>query len=85
MDKSGNIKWYVDAALAVHKDMRRNNGVFVNMITVRACVQSINNNKNTNISTETELFIVDNVLTQVICTGYFPKEKGYEIHYNVIY
>ena len=38
-----------------------------------------------NISTESEIGIVDDVLTQVIWTQYFLKEQVYEIHDNVIY
>ena len=33
IDKSGNIKWYVDAAFAVHKDMRSHTGGFMTMGT----------------------------------------------------
>ena len=33
IDKSGNIKWYVDAAFAVQKDMRSHTGVFLTMGT----------------------------------------------------
>ena len=33
IDKSGNIKWYVDALFAVHKDMRSHTGDFMTMGT----------------------------------------------------
>ena len=33
IDKSGNIKWYVDASFAVHKDTRSHTGGFMNMGT----------------------------------------------------
>ena len=33
IDNYGNIKWYVDAAFAVHKDMRGHTGGFVIMGT----------------------------------------------------
>ena len=38
---SGNIKWYVDAAFAVYKDMRSHTGGFMTMGTGGAYVQSI--------------------------------------------
>ena len=41
IDKSGNIKWYVDAEFVVHQDMRSHNDGFMNMGTVGAYVQSI--------------------------------------------
>ena len=31
IDKSGNIKWYVDAFFAAHKDMRSHTGGFMTM------------------------------------------------------
>ena len=68
IDKSGNIKWYVDAAFAVHKDMRSHTGGFMSMGTRWAYVQSIKQNLNTKSSTEAELVGVDDVLTQVIWT-----------------
>ena len=40
VDKYGNIKWYIDAAFAVHKDMRSHTGGFMNMLTDRAYFQS---------------------------------------------
>ena len=40
---------------------------------------------NTKSSTEAELVVVDDILTQVICTRYFLKEQGYMIHNNIIY
>ena len=66
IDKSGNIKWYVDAAFAVHKDMRSHTGSFMTMGTEGDYVQSSKQKLNTNSSTETELVGVDDVLTQVI-------------------
>ena len=40
IDKSGNIKWYVDASFAVHTDMRSHTGGFMTMGTGGAYVQS---------------------------------------------
>ena len=50
-ENSKNIKWYVDAAFLVHKDMRSNTGGFIDMVTVRAYVQFIKQKLNTNSST----------------------------------
>ena len=84
IDKSGNIKWYVDASFAVHKDMRSRTGGFMTMGTGGAYVESSKTKLNTKISTEDELVKVDDVLTQVIWNRYFLKEQGYMIHDNVI-
>ena len=68
IDKSGNIKWYVDASFSVDKDMRSHTGGFMTMGTGGAYVQPRKKNLNTKSSTEAELVGVDDVLTQVIWT-----------------
>ena len=83
--KSGNIKWYVDTAFVVHKDMMINTGGFIAMKTWWAYVQSRKENLNTNNSTETDIFGVGDVLNKIISTQYSFKEQGFEIHDNVIY
>ena len=75
-DKSRNIKWYVDASFAVHKDMRSHTGGFMTMRTGGVYVQSIKQKLKTKSSTETELVGVDDVLTQVIWTRNFQKGTG---------
>ena len=55
------------------------------MVTVGSYVQSSKQKLKTKCSTKAELVVVDDVLTQVICTRYFLKEQGYIIHGNVIY
>ena len=62
---SGIIKWYIDAAFSVHKDMRSHTGGFMTMGTEGVYVQSRKNNLNTKSSTEVEIVLVDDVLTQV--------------------
>ena len=71
--KSGNIKWYFDAAFAVHKYMRSHNGDLMNMGTGGAYVHSSKQNMNTKSSTEAKLVGLDDVLTQVIRNQYFLK------------
>ena len=68
IDKSGNIKWYIDAAFTVHKDMGSHTGGFMTMGIGGAYVQSRQHNLNTKISTEADILGVDDVLTQVIWT-----------------
>ena len=53
--KYENIKWYVDAAFVVHKDMRIHTGGLMKMVKVGAYSQSIKNKLNTKSSTEAEL------------------------------
>ena len=73
IEKSGNMKQYVDAAFAVNKNMRIHTSGFMTMVTGGAYVKSIKQNMNTKSSTEAEFFGVDDVLTQVIWNQYFLK------------
>ena len=66
-DRSVNVKWYVDAASAVQKDMQSHTGGFMTMVTEGVYFQSIKK-KNIKISTDAKLVRVVNVLTQVIWT-----------------
>ena len=73
IDKSENIKWYVDASFLLHKDMRSHTGGFMNMRTGGSYVQSSKQKLNTKSSTEVKIVGVDDVLTQVIWNRYFLK------------
>ena len=71
IDKSGNIKSYVDAAFVVHKNTKILTGGFMTTGTGEDYVQPIQ--KKTNSWTEAKLVGVDNVLTQVLVTQYLLK------------
>ena len=64
INKSENLKWYVDAAFSVHRDMSSHTGGFVTMGTGGVYVQSRKHNLNTKSSTDANLVGVDDVLTQ---------------------
>ena len=68
IDKSGNIKCYIDAEFEVHKYMRSHTGSFMTMVTGGAYVQYIKQKLNTNSSTEEDIVRVGGVLSQVIWT-----------------
>ena len=65
-EKSGNIKWYIDAEFEVYKDMRSYTGGFLTMGTGVAYSQSRKQKINKKSSTEAELAGVNDLLTQVI-------------------
>ena len=52
IDKPVNIKWYIDAAFAIHKDTRSHNDGFMTTGKGWAYVQSSKQKLNTNMSTE---------------------------------
>ena len=85
IDKSGNIKWYVDALFAAQKDTMSHTGGFMTMGTGGAYVQSSKQKLNNKSSTKANLVGVDDFLTQVIWTWYFLKEQRYTINDNIMY
>ena len=74
IENSRNIKWYVNSAFAVHKDIRSHTGGFMTMVTGGSYFQYIKQKLNTNTSTESKIFGVGDVMTQVVWTRYFLKE-----------
>ena len=85
INKSVNIKLYVDAEFAVQKDTRSHTGGLIAMGIVGAYVQSRKQNLNITGSTKSEIVGIDDVLNQVIWTRYLLKDQVYNIHNNIIY
>ena len=85
INKSGNIKWYVDVEFAENKDMGSHTGGFMNMGTGGVYVKSSKQKLKTKSSTGAKLVRVYDVPNQVIWTRYFLKEHGYIINNNIIY
>ena len=65
-DKSGNIKWYIDAVFVMHMDMRSHNSGFITMGTGWSYVQYTKQKLHTKSSTEVDIVGVDYFLNQVI-------------------
>jgi hypothetical protein len=86
MDKSGKIRWYIDAAFAVHNDMKSHTGA---MMTMRqegaASAQSSKQKLNTKSSTESEFLGVDDNISQVIWSKYFLEAQDEVINDNIVY
>ena len=55
IDNAGNIKWYVGAALALHKETRSHTDGFIIMVTGGYYVQCSKQKLNTKSSTDVEL------------------------------
>ena len=80
-----SIRWYVDAAFAVHNDMKSHTGAIVTFGKGEAYAKSSKQKLNTKSSTEAEFVGVDDILTQMLWTRYFLVEQGYSIKDNVVY
>jgi len=84
-DQSGNIYWYVDAAFAVHNDMRGHTGTIMTM-GQGAIVGIFNKQKiNTKSSTEAELVGVDEPLSLILWSRMFAEAQGMRIKDNILY
>ena len=59
INKSGNIKWYVDVAFAVHKGTRNHTSGLINIGKIGDYVKSNQQNLITKSSTEAEIIIAD--------------------------
>ena len=85
IDISGVARWYVDAAFAVHPDMRSHTGAFMTMGR-GAFISSSNKQKiNTRSSTEAELIGVDDVISTIIWTKLFLQEQGINIKTHIVF
>jgi hypothetical protein len=78
------IKWWVDAAFAVLKDMHSHTGGVMSMGAGAAYSSSQKQKMNTKSSTETELVGANDVLPQILSTQYFLKAQGYGTN-NMLY
>lgn len=79
------IKWYVDAAFAVHPDFKSHTGGLMTFGT--GAVQSISRKQklNTKSSTEAELVGADDVSTLMLWTKLFMEAQGYDIDKNILF
>ena len=73
------IKWYVDAAFAVHTDYKSHTGG--TMTFGQGAVQTISRKQklNTRSSTEAELVAADDVSVMILWTKLFLEEQGYTV------
>ena len=84
-DKTKIVKWYLDAAFAVHKDFKSHTGG--NMTLGKGAIQSISVKQKTNTrsSTEAELVSWDDIISKVMWTKLFLEAQGYGIDQNLVY
>ena len=79
------VKWFVDAAFAVHPDFKSHTGAIMTMGD--GAIQSISRKQklNTRSSTESELVGVDDVSVMILWTKLFLEAQGYDIRQNVVF
>ena len=79
------IKWYVDAAFAVHPDFWSHTGGVMTM--GRGAIQSLSKKQklNTKSSCESELVGADDASGAILWTRLFMEAQGYDIEENILY
>jgi hypothetical protein len=83
-DNINIVKWWVDAAFAVHRDMRSHTGGVMSMGAGAVYSSSQKQKMNTKSSTEAELVGANDVLPQALWTKYFMEGQGYGTN-NILY
>jgi hypothetical protein len=79
------VRWWVDAAYAVHPDMKSHTGGALSLGTGVKYGTSKGQKLNVKSSTETELVGTDDVMPQMLWTLYFLEAQGYKIEDNILY
>jgi len=79
------ITWYVDAAFAVHDDMKSHTGAIMTLGMGSVCSYSLKQKVNARSSTEAELIGADDVLSKILWTKKFMNYQGLEIRQNIVF
>lgn len=84
-DDTNTITWYVDAAFAVHKDMKSHTGAVFTLGKGSIMSESTKQKNNSRSSTEAELNAVDEKLSKILWVRKFLEAQGYNVKENVVY
>ena len=84
-DGKGNIYWPVDAAFAVHNNMRGHTGAHMSMGQGTVIGISAKQKMNTRSSTEAELVGVDQPLPMILWSRLFSTAQGMKFDDNILY
>lgn len=84
-DDTQTIKWYVDAAFAVHKDYKSHTGATMTLGEGVLCSVSTKQKVMSRSSTEAELVGLDDVISKVLWSKLFIEAQGHKVNTTVIY
>jgi hypothetical protein len=84
-DHSRVMQWHVDAAFAVHPDLKSHTGGMLSMGKGAITAISRKQNLNTRSSTEAELVAADDVVGPMLWTKHFLDAQGYGVKKNVLH
>jgi hypothetical protein len=80
-----NVRWWVDAAHAVHRDMKSHAGGAISLGRGVIYGTSKGQELNTKSSTQAELVGADDVMPQMLWTLYFLESQGHAIDDNMLH
>jgi hypothetical protein len=84
-DDTQTLKWYVDAAFAVHGDMRSHMGSTFSLGKGMIVLDSTKQKVNSRSSTEAELIGVNDRIRKILWTKCFIEYQGFKVKLNIIY
>ena len=79
------LKWYIDAAYAVHPDMHSHSGSTLTLGKGSVYSGSHKQKLNVRSSTEAELVATDDYMSQILWTNYFLDAQGFKTKDTIIY
>jgi hypothetical protein len=84
-DDTNTLTWYIDAAFAVHPDMKSHTGAMFTMGKGAIISSSSKQKVNSRSSTEAELIGVDDKISKCLWMKRFLEWQGFTVKLNIIY
>jgi hypothetical protein len=84
-DDTNTLTWYIDAAFAVHADMKSHTGAVFTMGKGAIIGSSTKQKVNSRSSTESELIGVDDKIAKILWTKRFLEWQDFQVKLNIIY
>jgi hypothetical protein len=84
-DDTQTLKWYIDAAFAVHGDMKSHTGSILSLGKGMIVSDSTKQKVNSRNSTQAELITVDDRIGKVLWTKRFIEHQGFKVKLNIMY
>jgi hypothetical protein len=84
-DDHNTLTWYIDAAFAVHADMKSHTGSVFTMGKGALASSSTKQKVNSRSSTESELVAMDNKMSKILWAKRFLEWQGFEVKLNIVY
>jgi hypothetical protein len=84
-DRTGVIRWWVDASFVVHPDMKSHTSAVMSM--GKGCMYAVSCRQqlNTTSSTESELVGVSDGMGLILWTQWFLEAQGYNVRDNIVH